>query len=451
MIYFVKLILDVLALLIMVCVLAEKLPTKSPVRIAGAAASICIGTIIQVFYFDKASSDSWTSILGEVWLLGISFAVVFILMELSYKRSILYLSIAELVASLVNQFLVVVLLPLNIFGNVDSSSPENEILIKISTIIVIIIFSYVVLVVFKKSIDFIEIPKKHLMIIGIMFVATVALFCAIAIYMRMNDTKYDLVIIACVVFVCLAVFGVALEVVILEVSKGNLQKENGMLQNYNEQQQKYYELLLKKEEDTRRYRHDMLNHMICINDLLESGKMEEAKKYLSNITSDLSAVKRDLYHSGNQIADVIMTNIFNDKSEDTKVTVVGQLYPDMGISDYDLCIVLSNILKNAVEAVNRQSDSSEKYIRVKFAVGKRFFRIEEWNSIDEQQVKKAQTLETSKDDKHRHGLGTKNIKLMAQKYNGEFTTEVKDNEFHICVDLDLKNAKKARQKVVQAE
>lgn len=446
MINFVKLILDVVALLIMVCVLAEQLPSRKPVRIVGASLTVCISTIIQAFYFDKAGSDSWLSIMGEVWLLFISCVVVFILMELSVRLCFLYLVIAELIASLVNQFLVVVLLPLNIFGDADKTTPQNEILIKISTIIVIIIFSYLVLMVFKKSIDFIQIPKKHLLIIGLMFIATVVLFCAITVYMRMNDTKFDMIIVASVVFVSLAVFGVALEVVILEVSKGNLQKENGMLQNYNEQQQKYYELLLKKEEDTRRYRHDMLNHMICINDLLESGKIDDVKNYLANITNDLSAVKRDLYHSGNQIADVIMTNIFNDKSEDTKVTIVGQLYPDMGISDYDLCIVLSNILKNAVEAVNRQSDSSEKYIRVKFAVGKRFFRIEEWNSIDDEQIKKAQTLETSKDDKHRHGLGTKNIRLMAQKYNGEFSTEVKDNEFHICVDLDLKKTKGARQK-----
>lgn len=441
MITFAKLTLEVIAILIMVCVLAEQLPTRNIKRMVLALVLVIVGGMAPQFFFGDASS---TSIISEVWVFVVTAIVGFVLVEIPIKNYSIYYVITTLITSIVQPFIKILLITMNIIEENNVTNLKTEILLRIGTIIVIVIFSFLVLVIFKKSINFIEIPKRHLMVIGFMFMSTIVLFCAIAVYYNNSYKKLDTVIMVSVVLVCLTVFGVALEVIILEISKGNLQKENGMLLNYNEQQQQYYELLLKKEEDTRRYRHDMLNHMICINDLLDQGNIDEVKEYLSNITSDLSSVRKDLYHSGNRIADVIMTNIFSDKPEGTKITIIGQLESEMNISDYDLCIVLSNILKNAVEAVNRQSEQSEKYIKVKFSVGKRFFRIEEWNSIDSEQVKKAQTLETSKDDKHRHGLGTKNIKLMAEKYNGDFSTEVKDNEFYICVDLDLKKSKNAK-------
>ena len=99
---------------------------------------------------------------------------------------------------------------------------------------------------------------------------------------------------------------------------------------------------------------------------------------------------------------------------------------------------ISNILNNAVEAVNNQDYSSQKYINVNFIVGKKYLRIEEHNSIDQSQIQSAQKLETTKDDKKSHGIGTKNIKRVVDKYDGVFKTEVKEDEFAIIVELSLK-------------
>ena len=54
------------------------------------------------------------------------------------------------------------------------------------------------------------------------------------------------------------------------------------------------------------------------------------------------------------------------------MSVTGRLKEDVPISDFDLCIVVSNIVKNAVEAVNKQSDKSDKYIKINFTMGKGF-------------------------------------------------------------------------------
>ena len=50
----------------------------------------------------------------------------------------------------------------------------------------------------------------------------------------------------------------------------------------NDTQKNYYETMLKKEEDTRRYRHDMINHLIYLQNLLEKNQEIEAQDYIKN-------------------------------------------------------------------------------------------------------------------------------------------------------------------------
>lgn len=420
---FLKILLDFINLATMICVVERKFLVTDIKRIACSMVVIAIGGAIAIF----APIDVSVIELSSIIIVAIA---AFVSVNLPVKRFVFSYIISILVTNIVEQ----------VVGLISGADGEqNKIEIKLMVLAVVVVFSLIVIFVFKKTIDFTMLPKSLLIGIGILFGSILLLVSGVAVFMEssQSDIPYYYGIVA--VVACVAVFGVAFESIMLEISKLTLQKENEILQRYNDQQKKYYELVLKSEEDTRRFRHDMLNHIICLEGYLQDEKVEECKEYLTNITRDINMSRKKLYHTGNKIADVMLTNIFQGLCEGVEISITGRLKEEMGITDYDLCIVISNIIKNAVEAVNKQNEASEKYIKVNLKIGKKYLRIEERNTIDPYQRVNAEKLETAKEDKRLHGLGMKNVKQVVERYKGTLKKEVTDNEFYICVDLVMNN------------
>ena len=45
----------------------------------------------------------------------------------------------------------------------------------------------------------------------------------------------------------------------------------------------YYKQLLKKESETRKYRHDMVNHLVYLQEVLKNDQAENARKYVCTL------------------------------------------------------------------------------------------------------------------------------------------------------------------------
>jgi sensor histidine kinase YesM len=107
------------------------------------------------------------------------------------------------------------------------------------------------------------------------------------------------------------------------------------------------------------------------------------------------------------------------------------------IAQRDLCIVISNLVKNAVEAMeNNQSDSNEIIFEVK--QGKQFLHIMVKNTVDSQKLVIKNNLPvTTKKNKMMHGLGLKNIAKVAEKYNGKYAYTMENNYYIAEVHLQI--------------
>ena len=78
--------------------------------------------------------------------------------------------------------------------------------------------------------------------------------------------------------------------------------------------EKYYQMVLEKEEETKRFRHDISSHLTCIKRLLEEEKIEEATEYLNN----LGVGMRELtvkHQTGNTLVNAIVNDISEKYSE----------------------------------------------------------------------------------------------------------------------------------------
>lgn len=184
-------------------------------------------------------------------------------------------------------------------------------------------------------------------------------------------------------------------------------------------QTNYYEKINDIYSEFRSFRHDFKNHLICLRSLLADGDTDKALAYMSDIES-ISYTEKHRYETGNVIADALL----NDKAEraeqyNVKINYSG-LIPTMGITDVDICTLMSNAIDNAIEACakDRSDNMKEVTVNADFKRGCFFFTVK--NPIFETvRIQKDNKIRTTKEDKAIHGYGLSNIIKVSKKYNGD--------------------------------
>ena len=230
-----------------------------------------------------------------------------------------------------------------------------------------------------------------------------------------------------------------LGVFVLYIKKMNQQMEE-VLQSekmLKDMQKQYYEALLEKEEDTRRYRHDMVNHLLCLNSLAQQEKIEELKMYLDQMQNQTQIIQNKSYVTGHQVLDVI-TNYYLTPLQNVDIKLSGQISEALEYDNVSLCIIYANLLKNAVEEVER-SKEGERFININFKQGIEYFRMIIQNSLSEESSKKENMLVTSKKDKKNHGIGLRNVHRTIEENGGSIKINHDSTSFTVEVILKLNN------------
>lgn len=195
-------------------------------------------------------------------------------------------------------------------------------------------------------------------------------------------------------------------------------------------QKKYYEALLDKEKETRAYRHDMSNHLICLTTLAQEGKMDALVKYLDDMQGEIRRIKGKYYHTGNEILD-IMTNFYLPQLSD-KIKIDIQTNADIYMDERKICTIYSNLLQNAVEELNSQPEKNgELKILIKKHNG--LLRMMISNSIFRDYKDGKYT--THKEDKKNHGIGLVNVKTVVEDVGGKMYIDRENNLFTVIVEI----------------
>lgn len=195
----------------------------------------------------------------------------------------------------------------------------------------------------------------------------------------------------------------------------------------------YYSALLRKEEETRKYRHDMNNHILCLKEYAKKEKASDTLQYIGILQERLDEIQKRVYFTGNDILDILL-NYYLQSLEDTDITVTGMCKCKIEINDADFCIVISNLLQNAVEEIHRLEDE-DRYIKINMEQGKSFFRLEIRNNSKALFNKNKKLPKTQKEDKEKHGMGLTNIIETMERNQGKF--EIEGNGKEVCATIIL--------------
>ena len=166
-----------------------------------------------------------------------------------------------------------------------------------------------------------------------------------------------------------------------------LSTELSLLEQEEHSLNRYVEEAKTRYDRTKSFRHDIRNHIAVVKRLLQSEKLEEAITYMEDL---------------------------DDMAEKMS-------FP-CSLRDIDICIVLSNALDNAIQAVKRLDTGMEKYIHVSGRIQGDFLMMEIKNSFHGKGTFKK-------------GTGLSNVKKVAEKYGGAISIETQENKFVLHVLL----------------
>ena len=186
----------------------------------------------------------------------------------------------------------------------------------------------------------------------------------------------------------------------------------------------------------RGWRHDYHNHIQIMIAYLELGKTEEMMKYLRDLDKDLSTIDQ-VIKTGNIMVDSILnTKISIAEKNNIKVTADAVVSDKVAISDIDLCVIIGNLLDNAIEACMTVEDKEERFIRIYIAEKMDQFYIYVSNSFEGKIKKKGSKYFTTKDERQR-GYGIIRIDGIVEKNRGMINRQSEKNIFATEIILPL--------------
>lgn len=109
------------------------------------------------------------------------------------------------------------------------------------------------------------------------------------------------------------------------------------------------------------------------------------------------------------------------------------------MADGDLYCLFGNIIDNAFEAVNAITEKEKRIINLVIKAKNDMLIVQEENFFDGNLKFEDGLPVTTKQDKTYHGFGMRSIRMIVHKYEGELTTYVKGDIFHLNIIFSLNN------------
>lgn len=185
----------------------------------------------------------------------------------------------------------------------------------------------------------------------------------------------------------------------------------------------------------RGWRHDYHNHLQSLKGFLSLNKVEQMKNYLNELETDLDSIDT-LYHSGNlQLDSILNAKLAIAEKGQIRIHCDASIPPQLHVSDLDLCVILGNLLDNAIESCRKIKDPDERFIRVYIGILKKQLYISITNATSETVKQRTDHYFTTKRGDHGHGL--KRVDQVVKKYDGYLNRQNEPGVFATEIVLPL--------------
>ena len=209
-----------------------------------------------------------------------------------------------------------------------------------------------------------------------------------------------------------------------------------------ELQSEQYKTMVESIEQTRKLRHDLRHHMTTVSTLAAQGRLQELQDYASQFSlspqvGDLPVLCRNFAVNaiaGDCAARARELGIHTDVRLDVP--------PDVAVQDIDLCIVVGNLMENALEAC-LTLPPGERWLKVRARTCAYKFYLTVANSCGEAPRQKDGVYLSRRRGYRTGGVGIASVSAVAGQYGGELTLEAEEGVFKASIFLEANTQKEA--------
>ena len=196
----------------------------------------------------------------------------------------------------------------------------------------------------------------------------------------------------------------------------------------------YFKDYKEKQSDAVRLRHDLKNHMLTIQGLMDRGEYDKAKKYFQEMTES-GGIDTGWIATGSEIVDILLNAKKSVMDENNiQMDVSGAFGRLSQMDNSDCSVLIANLIDNAIEA--NAACRKDRYIKVRASENPGSLMILVENPMSgEIRSDGDRLISTKTDSDTEHGIGTVNIKRVVEKYHGECQMKPCDGIFVVKVIL----------------
>lgn len=214
-----------------------------------------------------------------------------------------------------------------------------------------------------------------------------------------------------------------------------IEKERDIMEIQLQRQQDEMQHLQQQYEEISILRHDFRNGIDCLCGMIEQGDCSGALAYAKRFKERKVNTILSQVQCSSTMLNAFVNAKFNDaqsKGIDTSLRLVVQIPHDL---EFDLSIMLSNLLDNAIEACEKNPSNAQILLTISEEAG--YYRIVVRNTIAASVLKKNQELKTEKANKKLHGWGLRSVTDLVSKRNGLIDFYEKEGMFYVDILLPI--------------
>ncbi len=274
--------------------------------------------------------------------------------------------------------------------------------------------------------------SEWLGIIAIFIISLFILVSAAEIQYKKIDNAFNMIIL---------IYGIATINIITFVFVNKMAQKNKnetllkMMNVHEKEQKKAFQSLKEVYESLKILKHDMKNEWIVIYKALKEGHYD----YAEEIAGKMLNFKIESFEDYITVSNPAINALLNYKLNIAKqrgISVISYVQEDFdSFDDYDIVMLISNLLDNAIEASEKVSDTR---IIIMVTTKMNYLSIVIANRIEKSVLQKNRLLKTTKNDSLNHGLGIKSVNQICEKYDGMIDYYERENMFVADVMLKKK-------------
>lgn len=201
-------------------------------------------------------------------------------------------------------------------------------------------------------------------------------------------------------------------------------------------QMQQIEDMKRRVDEVEKVRHEMKKLVNTLEVMLQEKDYEGAVNLIKPFSKKQLQQKEMVKYTDNKMINYLLGDriaLCNEQNIDIKYFVSGIID---GIEDIDLHCILSNLLDNAIEAVQ---NTDSKYIELYILGDEHSVCIEVANSVMENVLLTNPNFVTTKKEKSIHGFGVKNVRDTILEYSGKIKYEYKKDGKLSCQVILMKD------------